>query len=145
MNNEQDRSRSDGAQHDPPLLLVIMKEVGLRQRNGIVEDFSRHLEAHVMLEQVFAILGLVPPEFHRGSNTILASCTYICQYTVLRTRVRLSQLSYDRFIDFRTDPGYLGNQREGRIQSAERAVPTSQLSRSTNLLSCLTCADSRPT
>ena len=85
MNDQQNRTRPYGSDRYPTFL--ILSDVTLRNRVGIVENENGRFEANIVLVKVLPVLLLVPLKSHGSSrlreNTVLARvCQYICMYSL---------------------------------------------------------------
>jgi hypothetical protein len=83
MDHQQNRARSYRSNGDPAFLLGFPLALG--EGIGIVENQDCSLKANIVLEQVAAVLLLVPCKFHGGPllghHTIFCEeCQYICTY-----------------------------------------------------------------
>src|SRR5438445_8907810 len=68
MDNQENRTWSDGANRYPAFLLV-KGGVTLRNRARVVKDENRSFKANIVLAKVLAVLVLVPFKSHAGSGT----------------------------------------------------------------------------
>lgn len=71
MDNQENRSRTDGSHRDPTLFLVqdwTECWVGLRDGPRIVENEYGSFKTNIMLAKVLAIFALVPFESHGSSS-----------------------------------------------------------------------------
>ena len=66
MDNQQNRTRPYGSNRYPAFLILI-GEVTLGNRIGVVENQNSRFEAHIMLATVLAVLVLIPFISHSGS------------------------------------------------------------------------------
>jgi len=62
----------DDAKRDPAFL-VFGKRIALGQREGILKYEHRGLEADIVLQEVLAVLCLVPLKTHRGDPALRLS------------------------------------------------------------------------
>ncbi len=85
MNDQQNRTRPYGSDRYPTFL--ILSDVTLRNRVGIVENENGSFKANVVLAKILAVLVLIPYESHSKSrqDTITDAneqCQYICTYVM---------------------------------------------------------------
>jgi len=66
MNNQENRTGTDGSYRDPTFL-VLEAEVPLGDRTGIVENQHCGFKAHVVLAQILHVLVLIPFKAHGQS------------------------------------------------------------------------------